>query len=144
MTYQIIAGVDGSDHSRRALRWAIEEAALRDAELTALFAWQLPIIGIPGAFDRDALEDEAKRFVNAEVAAAEAPAELTITQLVAQGDASASLLAACTHVGADLLVLGTRGRDGFTGLLLGSVGQECAAHAHCPVVIVKADHAPAG
>jgi len=137
VSYQIVVGVDGSDHAQRALRWAIEEAEVRDGELTAVFAWQFPLIGIPGAFDGDSLETEAKQFLSAEVAAANPPAQLTINTLVAQGDPSASLLAACQNANADLLVIGSRGREGFIGLLLGSVGQECAIHAPCPVVIVK-------
>jgi nucleotide-binding universal stress UspA family protein len=137
VSYRIVVGVDGSDHSQRALRWAIEEAEVRDGELTAVFAWQFPLIGIPGAFDRDSLEAEAKQFLSAEVAASNPPKELTINTLVAQGDPSASLLAACQNANADLLVIGSRGREGFVGLLLGSVGQECAIHAPCPVVIVK-------
>ena len=137
MSYQIVVGVDGSDHSQHALRWAIEEAEIRRAELTAVFAWQFPLIGIPGAFDRDSLQAEAKQFLSAEVAASDPPAQLTINTLVAQGDPSASLLAACQNANADLLVIGSRGREGFVGLLLGSVGQECAVHAPCPVVIVK-------
>ena len=137
MSYQIVVGVDGSDHSQHALRWAIEEAEIRHAELTTVFAWQFPLIGIPGAFDRDSLEAEAKQFLTAEVAASQPPKDLTINTVVAQGDPSASLLAACQNANADLLVIGSRGREGFVGLLLGSVGQECAVHAPCPVVIVK-------
>jgi nucleotide-binding universal stress UspA family protein len=137
MSYRIVVGVDGSDHAQRALRWAFEEAEVRDGELTAVFAWQFPLIGTPGAFDRESLEAEAKQFLSAEVAASNPPKELTMNTLVAQGDPSASLLAACQTANADLLVIGSRGREGFVGLLLGSVGQECAVHAPCPVVIVK-------
>ncbi len=60
-----------------------------------------------------------------------------VTLASAQGDPSGSLITACERIGADLLVIGARGRGGFTGLLLGTVGQQCAAHAPCPVVIVK-------
>jgi nucleotide-binding universal stress UspA family protein len=139
VSYQIVVGVDGSEHGQRALSLAIEEARLRDGALTAIFAWQFPLIGIPGAFDRESLEEEAKRFLQAEVAAVDPPEGVTINTLVAQGDPSASLLSACENVEADLLVIGSRGREGFVGLLLGSVGQECAAHAPCPVLIAKAN-----
>jgi nucleotide-binding universal stress UspA family protein len=124
----IIVGIDGSDDSINAYRWAIDEARRRDAELTALFAWELPMVGIPGAFDRDELEGMAKKFLNG----------VHITRVVAQGDPSASLLEACKRTDAEMLVLGSRGRGGFAGLLLGSVGQECASHAPCPVLICKA------
>jgi nucleotide-binding universal stress UspA family protein len=144
VSYQIVVGVDGSDHAQRALRLAIDEARLRDGVLTAIFAWQFPLIGIPGAFDREMLEQEAKDFLRAEVAAVDPPDDVTINAVVAQGDPSASLLAACDNVGADLLVIGSRGREGFVGLLLGSVGQECAVHAPCPVLIAKDNAAQDG
>ncbi len=137
MSYQIVVGVDGSENAERALRFALEEAELRDAEVTALFAWQYPLIGVPKAFDQDELEKEAKEFLLKEVAGTQPPEAVKVNLVVAQGDASASLLQACQRVNADLLVLGARGREGFTGLLLGSVGQECAVHSPCSVVIVK-------
>jgi nucleotide-binding universal stress UspA family protein len=55
--------------------------------------------------------------------------------MVAEGDVSASLITAAKA--ADMLVLGSRGRGGFAGLKQGSVSQECAQHAACPVVIIK-------
>jgi nucleotide-binding universal stress UspA family protein len=54
MSHQIVVGVDGSPHSIAALRWALEEAAERSDEVTAVLCWQLP--SVPGAFDRDELE----------------------------------------------------------------------------------------
>jgi nucleotide-binding universal stress UspA family protein len=63
----IIVGVDGSDDSMNAYRWAIDEARHRNAEVTALFAWELPMIGIPGAFDRDELEAEGIKFLNTQL-----------------------------------------------------------------------------
>ncbi len=136
MSYQIVVGVDGSESSERALQWAYEERELRGGELTAVFAWEFPLIGIPGAFDREALEAEALDFLTKEVASV-VPDKALVTLAAAQGDPSASLIAACERIGADLLVIGARGRGGFTGLLLGTVGQQCAAHAPCPVLIVK-------
>jgi nucleotide-binding universal stress UspA family protein len=135
VSYRIVVGVDGSENSTRALRWAVEEAQLRDGKVTALFAWELPLIGVPGAFNRDHVEAEAKALVASQVASASADG--LVEAVVAQGDPSASLIAACQRTDADLLVLGSRGREGFSGLLLGSVGQECTAYAPCPVLIVK-------
>jgi nucleotide-binding universal stress UspA family protein len=135
--FNIVVGIDGSENARRALSWAVDEALLRDADLIAVFAWQLPLIGVPGAFDREELEQESKRFINGQIAAVDPPADVRITPLVAQGDPTASLLAACENARADLLVLGSRGREGFVGLMLGSVGQQCASYAPCPVMIVK-------
>lgn len=136
MSYRIVVGVDGSENSQHALVWAEEERRHRDAELTAVFAWEFPLIGIPGAFNREELENEAKEFLAGEVAAVIGDGE-SVNLVVAQGDPSASLLQACERIGADLLVIGARGRGGFTGLLLGAVGQQCAVHSPCPVVIVK-------
>lgn len=137
MAYQIVVGVDGSEHSGRALHWAIDEGQLRAAELTAVFAWQTPMIGVPGAFNQAELEQSAKQLLADAVARANPPDGLPVKLLVARGDATASLVAACEHADADLLVLGSRGRGGFAGLLLGSVSHECATHAPCPVLIVK-------
>jgi nucleotide-binding universal stress UspA family protein len=136
----IIVGIDGSDDSINAYRWAIDEARRRDAEVTALFAWELPMVGIPGAFDRDELEGMAKKFLNDQLDGASNGTGngVHINRVVAQGDPSASLLEACKRTDAEMLVLGSRGRGGFAGLLLGSVGQECASHAPCPVLICKA------
>ena len=138
MSAQIVVGLDGSDDSRNALRWAVDEASRRDAEVTAVFAWELPMIGIPGAFDRDELETSAREFVVGQVNEVHTDG-VTVTAVVAQGDPSSSLIDACRRVGAEMLVLGSRGRGGFKGLLLGSVGQECASHAPCPVLICKAN-----
>jgi nucleotide-binding universal stress UspA family protein len=135
--YRIVVGVDGSENSEHALVWANEQAGLReDGELTVVFAWQYPIIGMPGAFAREELEAEAKTFLRDEVAAVIGASE-GLDLVVAQGDPSASLLEACERVEADLLVIGSRGRGGFTGLLLGAVGQQCAVHSPCPVSVVK-------
>jgi nucleotide-binding universal stress UspA family protein len=135
MSYRIVVGIDGSEHGNAALRWAVNEARVHEGEIVAVFAWQLPFIGIPGAFDRDEMEKLCKIFVEDTVAAAVPAARVPITNLVAQGDVSASLIAAAKN--ADMLVLGSRGRGGFAGLKLGSVSQECVQHAACPVVIIK-------
>ncbi len=142
MSSHIVVGIDGSDHSITAYHQALEEARRRDAELTAVFAWQLPMIGIPGAFDRDELEAQARRFLNDQLDGAGAGNGVTVHRIIAQGDPSASLMEACKQVDADMLVLGSRGRGGFGSLLLGSVGQECASHAPCPVLICKAGPVP--
>jgi nucleotide-binding universal stress UspA family protein len=135
MTYKIVIGVDGSEKGNAALRWAVDEAVVHQGEITAVFAWQMPFIGIPGAFDRVELEELSKKFLQETIAMAIPDEPVPITKLVAEGDVSESLLVASK--GADLLVLGSRGRGGFAGLKLGSVSQECVTHAECPVVIIK-------
>ena len=135
MTFRIVVGVDGSEHGNAALRWALDEALAHEAEIVAVFAWQMPFIGIPGAFDREEMERMCKRFVEEAVASIVPEPRVPITRMVAEGDVSASLITAAKA--ADMLVLGSRGRGGFVGLKLGSVSQECAQHAPCPVVIIK-------
>jgi len=136
----IVVGIDGSKHSINAYHWALDEARRRDADVTAVFAWETPLIGIPGAFDREELERSAQQFLNEQLDGETTDSDgVTVHRVVAQGDPSASLIEACRQSGAEMLVLGSRGRGGFAGLLLGSVGQECAANAPCPVLICKAN-----
>jgi nucleotide-binding universal stress UspA family protein len=135
MTYQIVAGVDGSKHSRTALLWALAEAERHSGEVTALFAWQVPFLSFPGAFDREELEKTAKDFLVETVSDIVPAPAVPLRTIVAEGDPTESLVEASKA--ADLLVLGIRGRSPFKGLLLGSVSQGAAATAHCPVVLVK-------
>ena len=138
----VVVGVDGSDEAKAALRFALEEASLRGATLRIVHVWTLPTA--PGAFgiaappSADYLEHlraEAERVVDhvlSEVPAGDRP---PIERRVVQGAPSPVLIEASQD--ADLLVVGSRGRGGFAGLLLGSVSQQCAHHATCPVVIVR-------
>jgi nucleotide-binding universal stress UspA family protein len=134
--HHIVVGVDGSAWSRAALEWALREAEAKGADVTAIFAWQVPFLSFPGAFDHDRLEKAAKDYL-IEVTSAVAPSpKVPLWTIVAEGDPTESLITASND--ADLLVLGTRGRSRFIGLLLGSVSQGCAANAACPVVLVNA------
>jgi nucleotide-binding universal stress UspA family protein len=138
MSSHIVVGIDGSQDSLNAYRWALDEARRRNAEVTAVFAWELPMIGVPGAFDRDEIEAKGKAFLNAQLDDQENRSEIPVHRVVAQGDPSMSLIEACRQMDATMLVLGSRGRGGLGGLLLGSVGQECASQAPCPVLICRA------
>jgi nucleotide-binding universal stress UspA family protein len=135
MTYRIVAGVDGSQHSDAAVRWALELAEFRGGEVTAVFAWQVPFLSFPGAYDRDELEKAAKEFLVDKLSSIAPSPEVPLEPLVAEGDPAESLVVAAED--ADLLVLGTRGRSRFPGFDLGSVSQRCAAAAPCPVLLVK-------
>jgi nucleotide-binding universal stress UspA family protein len=135
MSFRVVVGVDGSPHGNAAVRWAIAEAEARDGEVTAVFAWQVPFISFPGAFDRDELEQASKEFIVETVSQIVKTPPVPLLTLVAEGDPAASLIEAAK--GANLLVVGTRGRSPWSGLLLGSVSQRCAAGASCPVVLVK-------
>jgi nucleotide-binding universal stress UspA family protein len=136
VTYRIVVGVDGSEHSNAALRWALAEAeAHSDGMVTAVLSWQVPFLSFPGAFDRGELENAYKNFLIETVSAIAPKPAVPLETLVAEGDPAESMVEASKD--ANLLVLGIRGRSPFAGLLLGSVSQGAAATAHCPVVLVK-------
>jgi nucleotide-binding universal stress UspA family protein len=136
MTYTVVVGIDGSAHGDAALRWALAEAeAHEDGRVTVVFSWQLPFVGIPGAFDRAELEQAAKDFLVERVSAVVPSPSVPLTPLVAEGDPAEALVTASEE--ADLLVVGTRGRSPFMGAVLGAVSIRCAAAARCPVTLVK-------
>jgi nucleotide-binding universal stress UspA family protein len=135
MAFTVVVGVDGSAHGDSALRWALDETLVHEGALTAVFAWQMPFLEMPGAFDIGEIESQAKTFLARAVSNVDPAPRVPVTLLVAQGDVSESLIEASRD--ADLLVLGSRGRGGFAGLKLGSVSQECVTHAACPVVVIK-------
>jgi len=135
MTYQIVVGVDGSPHSIAALRWSIEQAEGRQGSVTALFAWQVPFVSIPGAFDRSELEEAYREFLIKTVSEVAPSPTVPLDTVLAEGDPTESLVEASKE--ADMLVLGIRGRSPVAGLMLGSVSQYCAAAASCPVVLIK-------
>jgi nucleotide-binding universal stress UspA family protein len=136
---RIVVGVDGSEHARRALRWALDEARLRHATVEAVHAWRwtpagdlgglaLPVTALEG------VEAAAARETLDDALAAEPAGDVPLERRLVSGAAAHALLDAAK--GADLLVVGSRGHGGFTGLLLGSVSQQVSHHAPCPVVIV--------
>ena len=94
-----------------------------------------PFLSFPGAFDKDELEKASKEFVVETGSRVMKTPPAPLTTVVAEGDPAASLIEASK--GANLLVVGTRGRSPWAGLLLGSVSQRCAAGAPVPVVLVK-------
>jgi|SRR5512145_3367500 nucleotide-binding universal stress UspA family protein len=138
---RIVVGVDGSDESKEALRWALEEAELRDASLRVVYAWSDPYVftpgyGLPEDFEFDALREKAVERLDAVIAeVVGATNDAKIEGVVTEGPAGSALVRAAE--GADLLVVGSRGHGGFVGLLLGSVSQQCVTHAPCPVLVVR-------
>ncbi len=138
MTDLVVVGVDGSRSAEGALRWAAAEARTRHARLRVVRAWTF-LDQPEGSFDPSYGDADAQRQLDDAVAGLGADAEgidierLAVCDLPARG-----LLAAAA--GADLLVVGARGLGGFQGLLLGSVSQQVANHAPCPVVIVPGHH----
>ncbi|HVB43736.1 MAG TPA: universal stress protein [Streptosporangiaceae bacterium] len=140
MTYRVVVGVDGSPHSAAALRWALEQAEVHRGEVMALFSWQMPLIAIPGGYSKEEVEQAAKAMLLASVAEVAPQPRVPLQAVVAESDPTEALIHASAQ--ANLLVVGIRGRSPFAGLMLGSVSQACAAHAACPVVLVKQSDAP--
>lgn len=140
----IIVGIDGSGHSRRALEWAISEAAIRHAPLTVLTVHQ-PIRGFrsaaveyPGDADltadaRKAAQEETDAALE-KLAAEARPPEVTVRAV--NGVPAEEILRAGAD--ADMIVVGSRGAGGFRQLLIGSVSFQVSHHAHCPVVVIPA------
>jgi nucleotide-binding universal stress UspA family protein len=139
---RIVAGIDGSESSASALRWAIRQAALTGAAVDAVIAWHYPDLASSGmavgaveptyGFFRENAEKIAADAVSSTVDPA---SDVPVSARVAQGHAAQVLLDA--SAGASLLVVGSRGHGGFTEALLGSVSQHCVQHALCPVVVVR-------
>jgi nucleotide-binding universal stress UspA family protein len=136
---RIVVGIDGSDTARRALDWALDEARLRRARLTALHAWEPPYVGaelVPAmAYDTVEFERAGRSVIDAAVDAADTTGlDAPVERLVVSGGAAGALLDAAAE--ADLVVVGSRGHGGFKGLLLGSTSHHVTYHAPCPVVVI--------
>jgi nucleotide-binding universal stress UspA family protein len=140
----IVVGIDHSAGAKAALQFALEEARLRQATLRVVHAWQFGYIGATGLEGAlPAVGGELEDFRQGAEAALEETLRdvgadndgVAIERRVDQGTAAAVLVEESR--GADLLVVGSRGHGGFAQLLLGSVSQQCAQHAFCPVVIVR-------
>jgi nucleotide-binding universal stress UspA family protein len=136
-TFRIVVGVDGSPESLRALEWAVTEARLRHGQVHVVTAWQHPaMVADDEDLDWDLTGYEARaRFLQAEALRSAHAAPEDITGEVVQGQPAAVLIEASAE--ADLLIVGSHGYGGFTGLLLGSVSNQVVHHARCPVLVVK-------
>jgi nucleotide-binding universal stress UspA family protein len=140
----IVVGVDHSPGAEAALVFAEAEARLRGASLRAVHAWQYGYIGYSGleggtpllGGDINDLHAAAEAALEASVREALPDSDVEIERRAIQGVPASVLVDESRN--ADLLVVGSRGHGGFAQLLLGSVSQQCAHHAECPVVIVRA------
>ena len=139
----IVVGVDGSPHSQNALDWALTESGLRHAPLTVLAVAQAPasIWGITGALPPTEETTQKVRHGVQEMIdkshARDGGQEVTVR--IASGVPADELIKASE--GADLVVVAARGAGGFARLAMGSVSNQVAHHAHCPVVVVPAGSA---
>ena len=136
--HRIVVGVDGSEGSEDALRWAARQAKLTGATLEVVTGWEYPAFygwapAMPEDYDYEDLASRAQAKAIDEVFGSDRPAALE-TQVVARHPALALVEAS---EGADLLVVGSRGYGGFADALLGSVSTYCVHHAHCPVVVIR-------
>lgn len=132
----VVVGVDGSLNSVEALRWAASYAQLSGAELRAVTAWQsmsgFGFAPVPHKEWERQAEHELDRVVRK--ALGDNPS-VRVTKKVVDGNPAAVLIEESND--ADLLVVGDRGYEGFSGLLLGHVGETCARNAHCSVIVVR-------
>lgn len=134
---RIVVGIDGSEHAARALRWALDEARIRGARVQPVHAWQYPYVGVTGfPVSEVAMEGfaEAAQETLDKAVDEQSAGGVDVERTLVVGPAAQALLDAAK--GAELLVVGSRGRGRFADLLLGSVSQQCAHHAPCPIVIV--------
>jgi nucleotide-binding universal stress UspA family protein len=145
----VVVGIDGSAGATAALRWAAAEARLRGTGLRLVHAWTFSyamgagylgggyLVGAGAVPDaglsdvRRAADELLKQAIGQLGAEADG---LEIERAPIEGATAETLVSAAGEN--DLLVVGSRGHGGFVGLLLGSVSQQCAQHASCPVVIV--------
>ncbi len=133
----IVVGVDGSDPSKEALRWAAAQAELTGDELRVIMSWEIPSMAywapLPEGLD---FEKETRAALHRAVidVLGETP-PFNVTEVVREGHPAPILLAESSN--AELLVVGSRGHGEFTGMLIGSVSEHCVTHASCPVVVVR-------
>jgi nucleotide-binding universal stress UspA family protein len=142
---KIVVGVDGSDASKQALRWAIEEARAHGASVMAVYAWEVP----PPVPDVAAMPtiDPVAYFPDFQKAAEKLATDIVeevvgdetsvnVEAVAVEGRPASAVIDAAGD--ADLVVVGSRGLGGFKTLVLGSVSHQVAQHAPCPVVIHRA------
>lgn len=136
---RIVVGVDGSDSAKVALDRAIVQAEVWQAELTAVVAVPIGagagVLGwLPAAVDRESVLADVKEGLNVTVDRALEGRDLVVRRHALDGNGAALLSEFSTAV--DLVVVGSRGRGGFAGMLLGSTSQQVLHHTACPVLVV--------
>jgi nucleotide-binding universal stress UspA family protein len=137
---EFVVGVDGSDHSRTALRWAAAAADAAGVPVRAVQSWihprsaMLPIAAVPVSSEE--MDEQTQQAITT-IATDALGSSAVVTTDVLRGPPAGALLQTVTPD--SVLVLGSRGLGGFAGLLLGSVSQECVEYASCPVVVVRTD-----
>lgn len=133
MGTDIVVGIDGSENSKRALRWALDEAELRNVRVRAVLAWSF--FGQEGTeLGMGTTHEKAEASLRAEVDEV-AGDRAHLVDPVAVNDLPVNgILSQCEDAG--LIVVGSRGRGGVKGLLQGSVSRTVVERAKCPVVVL--------
>jgi nucleotide-binding universal stress UspA family protein len=138
----VVVGIDGSEESKQALRWARSLAVPLHAQVNAVAVWHLPYgyaaVAIPAEWDPKHDMERLLLDTVTEVVGSQLPESLRL--IIREGNPAKELLDAAT--GAALIVVGSRGHGGFAGMLLGSVSSHVAEHAACPVLVVHGDAQP--
>jgi nucleotide-binding universal stress UspA family protein len=138
---RIVVGVDSSRTSLKALRWAVDEAALRGSSLVLVHAFPRPeLVGMTMVVTLptdDELRQASEQVLTEALTEIGGAGDVPVTHHVGAGGAASVLVEAAKD--AELLVIGSRGLGGFRGMLLGSVTQQVIAHAPCPVVVLTPD-----
>jgi len=139
---RIVVGVDGSEGSKHALRWAVRQAGFTGATLEPVVGWEYPAFFgwapvSPDAVDFAKIAEETLTQTLDSVLGPDRPAGVT-PRVIAEHPATALVAAS---KGAELLVVGSRGYGAFADAMLGSVSTYCVHHAHCPVTVIRpAEH----
>jgi nucleotide-binding universal stress UspA family protein len=139
--HRIVVGVDGSEGSRQALRWAARQAGFTGAILDAVTGWEYPAFygWAPAMPDDVDYEDLARSGLDKTLDEVFGDRRPRLETRVIPRHPALALVEASE--GAELLVVGTRGYGGVADALLGSVSTYCVHHAHCPVTVIRpADH----
>ncbi|MFJ3408330.1 universal stress protein [Promicromonospora sp. NPDC090134] len=143
----VMVGVDGSESATRAVRWAAREAAGRGVPLVLVSVWTPVPPGVPhaatlGPYEDGLIEQGRQWLADAAAAAAQEAPDVPAGTRLASGSVAGQLVGRSAAAG--LMVLGSRGLGGFTGLLVGSIAVAVATHGHCPVVVVRGTPAQEG
>lgn len=140
-TGPVIVGVDGAPASSSAVEYAFQEASWRIAELVAVHTWTGPVSTgagdmLPLVYDVDAVAQDEERLLSEAISGYRTQFPDVVVRSVIEHHRAARTLISYSH-NAQLVVVGSRGRGGFAGLLLGSVSQQVMHHSHCPVLIAR-------
>jgi len=138
---RIVVGIDGSEHARAALEWAIRMAKGMGAEIIAVYAVYVPMYfpepyGVPVQFDEQWRKEIKAEFEQKWCAPLKASG-VGYRTVMADGRPATVIDDVAEREDADVIVVGRRGRSGVAELLLGSVSHELAVHSNRPVLLIE-------